>query len=1091
MRNLAMPFSAALAIIMVPIFVSVFSLIHLATPPSAQAADDHGDYRNLATPINTIGSVVSGSIDGSSTGIDIDYFSFQAQRGVRYSFIVNLGTVQSANLQVVNSIDRGIGSSEGQFAYERTGQLLVDWIARTNDTYFVEVSADWDPLSGQVFLGTYTLQVSADTTLLDRHGDSRDAATSMAFGNRYQGAISPWSNQPDIEVGVHGGDDEDYFSFLASRGIKYTIDAELGTATGLTLSVRDSVGDLEKTNDGVGITMDWVAPATRLYHVVVSGTSRVREPVGTYAVKVTANTSLVDRHSERRVDATPISFGNAHQGAVSPADDLDFFSFQTRRGVMYSISIEPGSAETVNIAVHQPVIGTAASNGGIGMSLDWLAPTDGTYYVVLSVSSQVRVGVGSYTLRVEADNALIDRHSGTPGDATGINFGSAVAGAISPAEDQDFFGFLAKRGVSYTVESELGSAVAVSLSIADADGNIEVSNGGLGSTLEWIAPDDNSYYVAVSAPSQIANPIGTYTVKIEGDNTLLDRHGEARADATSINFGNATAGAISPPKDLDYFSFSTERGVKYDIQVELGNARGVSIAVKNPNGSANAASDGISHNLEWIATDSGLYYIVIGAPAQLRDGIGTYTVKVEAETSLNDRHGDTPNGATQIGYGNAVAGAISPVNDLDYFSFQSRRGVRYTFAMDYGTTSGVSLTVRGNTTGQEVLASNFGEGSDVTWISPDHGTYYAVVSKSPRLTSAIGTYDLTIDSDYALEDRHRDIPTWATQIGFGNAIAGAISPTDDYDYFSFPGERDETYTLQVHLGTATAVRFSVVNYATGFSASNYGSGTMIRWTAPITGNYVLVLSAADQAADPVGTYQVVLTRGGKAVRPPPPATQAPTPTPEPAPTPTPQPTPVPVATPTPVAIPTDAILTVESRTAPPGATVLVPVRLEEAREINSLEFNLFYNPSIAEIVNVHQGSRTSTTSFSYNAEIPGVIRFGTTAARDVNADGSAAVVEFRIIGERGSSSPITLADSAVGDSRGRLRTINLVPGSLTVDDTIAGDGNGDGNITAIDALIALRMFVGLAEEDLAMDVNNDGQVTPDDARQLLAMARQG
>ena len=72
MRNLAMPFSAALAIIMVPIFVSVFSLIHLATPPSAQAADDHGDYRNLATPINTIGSAVAGSIDGSSTGIDID-----------------------------------------------------------------------------------------------------------------------------------------------------------------------------------------------------------------------------------------------------------------------------------------------------------------------------------------------------------------------------------------------------------------------------------------------------------------------------------------------------------------------------------------------------------------------------------------------------------------------------------------------------------------------------------------------------------------------------------------------------------------------------------------------------------------------------------------------------------------------------------------------------------------------------------------------------------------------------------------------------------------------------------------------------------
>ena len=116
MRNLAMPFGAALAIIIVPILVSVFSLVHLAPPTPVQAADDHGDYRNVATPINTIGGIVSGSIDGSPTGIDVDYFSFQTQRGVRYTFIVDLDTVQSANLKVVNSIARGIGSSEGQFS---------------------------------------------------------------------------------------------------------------------------------------------------------------------------------------------------------------------------------------------------------------------------------------------------------------------------------------------------------------------------------------------------------------------------------------------------------------------------------------------------------------------------------------------------------------------------------------------------------------------------------------------------------------------------------------------------------------------------------------------------------------------------------------------------------------------------------------------------------------------------------------------------------------------------------------------------------------------------------------------------------------
>ena len=1097
MRNLATPLSAALTIFLVAIFLSAAGMLQLTSAPPVQADDDHGDYRNVATPISTAGGQISGNIDASVTGIDVDYFSFQAQRGVRYTFIVDLGTVESANVQVVNSIDRGIGSSDGQFAYKRTGQRLVDWIARTDDTYFIEVSADWDHVTGLAFLGTYTLRISPDTSLLDRHSETRTGSTPMAFGNQYQGAISPWSNQPNIDKAVHGGDDQDVFSFQANRGVEYTLTAELGTVTGLTISVQNSIGDLESSNDGVGISLDWIAPATSAYFVVVSGTSRVREPVGTYAIKVTANTSLLDRHAERREEATAISFGNAHQGAVSPADDLDFFSFQTKRGVKYSIVVESGTAEAVDIAVHKPVEGLEASNGGISPGLDWISSSGGRYFVVISASSQIRNEVGSYTLRVDADNSLEDRHSGTTGGATGINFGSAVAGAVSPADDQDFFGFLAKRGVSYTVESVLGSAVAVELSIALPEGDIHASNGGLGSTLKWIAPNDGPFFVVVSAPSQVANPIGTYTVKLDGDTTLQDRHSETRADATPINFGNATAGAISPSGDLDYFSFSAERGVRYAIQVELGNAKGVFMAVEKPDGASQAASDGISKNLTWIAPDPGVYYIVISAPSQLRDGIGTYTIKVVANTSLSDRHGNTPNEATLTGFGNAVAGAISPIDDLDYFSFPGQRGVKYTFALNYGSVSGVSLTVQEKDPGPDVLASNYGNGTDVTWISPDNGTYFALVSKSPRLADAIGTYTLTIRSDIALEDRHGDIPAWATHIGFGNAISGAVSPMDDYDYFTFPAERDETYTLQIILGTATGVRFELVNYATGFSKSNYGAGTSLRWTAPVTGAYVLVVSAADQAEDPVGTYQVVLTREGKPVPPPPAAKPAPTVTPTPVPTAIPQPTPAPVATPiptavaVPIAIPTDAILTVESRTAPPGATVLVPVRLEKAGDISTMDFLLNYNPSIAEVVNVYQGARTSTTAFSYNAQTPGVILFGTAAARGVNSDGSAAVVEFRVIGPSGSSSPITLTGSRIGDSRDRIRTINLVPGKLSVDNPATGDGNGDGNITAVDALIALRMFVGLAEEDLVMDVNKDGHVTPDDARQLLAMARQG
>ena len=72
---------------------------------------------------------------------------------------------------------------------------------------------------------------------------------------------------------------------------------------------------------------------------------------------------------------------------------------------------------------------------------------------------------------------------------------------------------------------------------------------------------------------------------------------------------------------------------------------------------------------------------------------------------------------------------------------------------------------------------------------------------------------------------------------------------------------------------------------------------------------------------------------------------------------------------------------------------------------------------------------------------------------------------------------------------GQSIALALVDGSLIVGQSIPGDGNGDGRITALDALIALRMFVQISPEDLVMDLDGDGRVTPQDARQILALVQ--
>ena len=67
--------------------------------------------------------------------------------------------------------------------------------------------------------------------------------------------------------------------------------------------------------------------------------------------------------------------------------------------------------------------------------------------------------------------------------------------------------------------------------------------------------------------------------------------------------------------------------------------------------------------------------------------------------------------------------------------------------------------------------------------------------------------------------------------------------------------------------------------------------------------------------------------------------------------------------------------------------------------------------------------------------------------------------------------------------------VQVQDGRFTVTtDSLPGDGDRDGRITSLDALMALRMSIGKIPEDLILDVNSDGQVTALDARWILQAA---
>jgi hypothetical protein len=104
--------------------------------------------------------------------------------------------------------------------------------------------------------------------------------------------------------------------------------------------------------------------------------------------------------------------------------------------------------------------------------------------------------------------------------------------------------------------------------------------------------------------------------------------------------------------------------------------------------------------------------------------------------------------------------------------------------------------------------------------------------------------------------------------------------------------------------------------------------------------------------------------------------------------------------------------------------------------------------------------------------------------------GSIAILTFKVIGQNGASSPVTVTVDSAGTTGGKSVTIPVNSGKVTVatPSTDNPGGRAAGKATALDALIALKISVEKMPFDANYDVAKDGKVNSNDARQILVLA---
>lgn len=187
-----------------------------------------------------------------------------------------------------------------------------------------------------------------------------------------------------------------------------------------------------------------------------------------------------------------------------------------------------------------------------------------------------------------------------------------------------------------------------------------------------------------------------------------------------------------------------------------------------------------------------------------------------------------------------------------------------------------------------------------------------------------------------------------------------------------------------------------------------------------------------------------------------------------------------------------------------GASVAVPINIANANGLSICALDLVVNYSSAVVTaqSVAQTPLTAGYQFSANTTTPGTARIALASGSGTSLYGSGTLVNLNVnvSGSVGASTPLTfvIAQTDVYACSDLYHPVGLTlsNGSFTVSANYQkGDLNGDGNVNAADAALALQIAAGIVTptdvQRAAGDVNGDGQITAADATLILYYVTNG
>ncbi|MEI6293545.1 MAG: hypothetical protein WCP36_07660 [Methanomicrobiales archaeon] len=180
---------------------------------------------------------------------------------------------------------------------------------------------------------------------------------------------------------------------------------------------------------------------------------------------------------------------------------------------------------------------------------------------------------------------------------------------------------------------------------------------------------------------------------------------------------------------------------------------------------------------------------------------------------------------------------------------------------------------------------------------------------------------------------------------------------------------------------------------------------------------------------------------------------------------------------------------VENRIMNPGQEVVIPIMMCNANDITNMDLSVGYDSSALQFKDAIKGSLNSNMLFESN-NVGSTVKISFAGKSGFSGSGSIAILTFKVTGQNGASSPITVTVGSASTSGGKSVTVPVNNGNVVIGNTNPNNPGGRDKVTSLDALIALQISVGKRVNDSNYDLTKDGTVNSNDAREILKLAVQ-